>query len=214
MKAVIFDMDGVIIDSQSIADRLLAQTAMKFGVQLTKTELQSMHGVPIDIFWQQIKETYHLSESAEYYYRHYDVEEEIRLYHELMPIEGIPELLEDLKTHFIPLALATSASRYRMQKVLDIFSLHSTFAAIVTKDDVTHAKPDPEIFLKAAEKIQVIPEECIVIEDAVNGLRAAKQAGMKCVLFYKNKKFTEKQLKPDILTEDLSKITYQTLAVL
>lgn len=214
MKAVIFDMDGVIIDSQSIADRLLTQTAMQFGVQLTKTELQSMHGVPIEVFWQHIKEKYNLPESAAFYHSHYDVEEEIRLYHDLMPIVGIPELIEDLKEHNIPLALATSASRYRMQKVLDIFELHDTFDAVVTKDDVTHAKPDPEIFLKAAATLLVHPKDCIVIEDAVNGLLAAKEADMKCVLFYKNKKFTEKQIKPDVLTEDLSKITYQTLSTL
>jgi HAD superfamily hydrolase (TIGR01509 family) len=214
MKAVIFDMDGVIIDSQSIADTLLAQTAKKFGVHLSEQELHNMHGIPFEIFWQQIKEKYNLPETAEFYGDHYDVEKEIRLYHKLMPIKGISQLLEDLKAHNIPLALATSASRYRMLKVLDIFELRETFAAMVTKDDVTHAKPDPEIFIKAAEKLHIPNKECIVIEDAIHGLKAARLAGMKCVLYWNKTTPVDPSIKPDLLTKDLSEIDYRILSKL
>lgn len=214
MKAVIFDMDGVIIDSQSIADKLLTQTASKFGVQLTEEELHSLHGIPIESFWHYLKETYNLPEPAEYYGSHYDVEEEIRMYHDLLPIDGIPELIEDLKSHNVSLALATSASRYRMQIVLDLFEMKNTFDAVVTKDDVTHTKPDPEIFIKAAGMLDIAPSDCVVIEDAVNGLLAAHSAHMKCVLYWKKKTAINSSIKPNLITDDFTKINFTILSAL
>jgi len=214
MKAVIFDMDGVIIDSQSIADKLLAQTAAKFGVKLSQEELHKLHGISFPAFWEYVKETYHLPKSAEYYGKHYDVEEEIRMYKDLLPIKGIPELIKDLKKHEIKLALASSASRYRIQKVLALFHLHDTFEATISYQDVKHAKPDPEIFLNAASKLKVKPEECIVIEDAINGLEAATRAGMKCVLFWHKKKKIKMSFKPTLLLDDLSKIDFVTLTII
>jgi len=207
-------MDGVIIDSQSIADKLLTQTAKKFGVQVTEQELHSLHGIPIESFWQYVKETYNLPESAEYYGSHYDVEEEIRMYHDLLPIDGIPQLVEDLKSHNVSLALATSASRYRMQIVLDLFEMHDTFDAVVTKDDVTRAKPDPEIFIKAAGLLHIPPSESIVIEDAVNGLVAAHQAHMKCVLYWKKKSKIKSPVQADLITDDFTKINFAKLSAL
>jgi beta-phosphoglucomutase len=182
MKAVIFDMDGVIIDSISISDKLLGHTAKQFGVHLTEKQLHELHGISGQSFWKYLKHTYNLPESVEYYINKYDVEEEIRLYKDLKPISGIPQLIDDLRKHKIPLALATSASKYRMNKFLELFQMQKTFDAIICADDVSQAKPNPEIFLKAAAKLSINPTDCIVIEDAVNGYKAATQAGMKCIL--------------------------------
>jgi len=214
MKAVIFDMDGVIIDSISISDKLLAQTAKRYGVHLTDRQLHDLHGISGKGFWEYMKKTYNLAKSVEYYVKQYDVEEEIRLYKDLKPIPGITELIDDLKKHNMLLALATSASKYRMNKVLELFHMQNTFDALINADDVTHAKPDPEIFLTAAEKLDVKPEDCIVIEDAVNGFIAATNAGMKCVIFRTKTTLLKDTIKPSLVTDNFAKLDYAVLEAL
>lgn len=214
MKAVIFDMDGVIIDSQLIADRLLNLTAKRFGVRLTKQELHNLHGVSSQTFWKYVKDTYNLPRTVDYYHKQYDVEEEICMYNDLHPIQGIPELITDLRGHNIPLALATSASKRRMQAVLDLFAMHSSFDVTICADDVIQAKPNPEIFINAADKLQILPKECIVIEDALKGLEAAIRANMKCVLYWKKKQSTYGLKKPNLVTDDFMKINYAVLSSL
>ena len=81
----------------------------------------------------------------------------------------------------IPLALATSSRRAKMQMVMEETGLLSYFDVIVAGEDVENGKPAPDVFLKAASMLDVAPEDCIVFEDAVNGVKAAKNASMKCV---------------------------------
>jgi beta-phosphoglucomutase len=214
MKAVIFDMDGVIIDSQPIADKLSTQTAKRFGVHLTEQQLHDLHGGSTQSFWTHIKKTYNLPEPVDYYIDQYDVEKEIRLYKNLKPIKGITELIVDLHEHNVALALATSASLYRMQKVLDLFGMRDTFEAFVCANDVTYPKPDPEIFLKAAGKLNTKPEECVVIEDAINGLLAAHRAGMKCVLYWRKKTPIKTSVAPSLIIKNFTKVTYDILKTL
>jgi HAD superfamily hydrolase (TIGR01509 family) len=113
----------------------------------------------------------------------YDVEQEIEMYREIGMIPGVLELLAGLRSRGLKTALATSASRHRMQSVIEMFDLAILFDAVVCDEDVKLSKPDPEIFITAAEKLDVMPENCVVIEDSRNGLIAAKKAGMFCIGF-------------------------------
>jgi len=91
------------------------------------------------------------------------------------------KFLKQLKAENLKIALATSSRQEKMNFVLQLTNLTSYFDIIVTGDLVQKSKPAPDIFLKAAEKLQLKPEDCLVVEDAANGVKAAKNAGMKCV---------------------------------
>ena len=215
MKAVIFDMDGVIIDSPSISDKLLAQTAKKFGVHFTEKELHNLHGISFPAFWEYVKEKHNLPETAAIIMQATIISKKnyrcIKIFYRLTEV---PALLKDLKKHNIRLALASSASRYRIQKILDLFHMEDTFEVTVSYQDVTHAKPDPEIFLKAAEKLKIKPEDCVVIEDAVNGFVAASKAGMKCVLYWVKTTKVKTSVKPSLVIDDFTKLDYAVLDAL
>ena len=183
MEAVIFDMDGVLIDSHSIATRLLCETANRYGCSLTSDEIRSWGSLSSRQFWTKVKDDFHLPHELNELIQSYDVDKEIESYREIELISGVRDLLIVLRKRGIRTALATSASRKRMNAVLDIFRLREYFDRCVCDDEVEGSKPSPDIFLLAASKLGVNPSQCVVIEDSRNGLLAAQRAGMKCVAF-------------------------------
>ncbi|MBD3922951.1 HAD family phosphatase [Paenibacillus sp. PR3] len=183
MKAVIFDMDGVIIDSHSAAYELLHDAASSFGCQLTIEEIKSWGSLSSRQFWHIVKDRFNLSVPMDELLSSYKVDKEIEMYKQIGMITGALDLLQMLKRNKIKIALATSASKKRMDAVLDMFRIRAYFDACICDDDVKHSKPDPEIFLAAANQLAVEPRCCIVIEDSNNGLNAAKSAAMRCIGF-------------------------------
>ena len=105
------------------------------------------------------------------------------------------------------MALATGASREKLEFILKKFQIKQFFDAIITADDVENGKPDPEVFLKAAQKLGVDPENCIVMEDASNGAEAAKAAGMACIAI------TSTRGKNQLQKADLVVNSYQELNI-
>lgn len=95
--------------------------------------------------------------------------------------DGLIDLLDSLQRGNTPLAIATSSRKGYVNFIMDKFNLRKYFPIIVTAEDVTNGKPDPEIYLKTAEALHVNPEDCVVFEDALSGIRAAKSAGMKVI---------------------------------
>lgn len=211
MKAVIFDMDGVIIDSHSVAYRLLCESANKFGCNLTVDEIKQWGSLSSRQFWQIIKEKYSLSQQLDELIHTYDVDREISLYKEIGLITGIVELLEDLKENRIIAALATSASSKRMNAVLEMFNLKRFFEKCLCDEDVSFSKPNPEIYLKASIVLSIPPNECIVIEDSKNGKIAAQRAGMKCVGFTGLKHVNEDMSGCDLIIDNFNEINANKL---
>lgn len=101
--------------------------------------------------------------------------------HEIKMLPRVSDFVQAAKAEGLALAVGTSAGRRRAQETLERFGLASHFAAIVTGDDVRQGKPDPAIFLRAAEGLGIAPGHLLVCEDAVPGVQAAKAAGMKCL---------------------------------
>jgi len=99
----------------------------------------------------------------------------------LLPITGVPEFVDALARAGVPRAVATSASRYDVERLLATLGLRRHFETVVTADDVRYGKPDPEVYLRAAEGIDVEPAECLVFEDSVVGVHAARAAGMRVI---------------------------------
>lgn len=183
IKAIIFDMDGVIIDSHSVAYQLLCETANTFVCNLTIEEIKTWGSLSSRQFWTKVKELYNLPHDISLLIKSYNQDREIELYKSMEPVPGVKEFLHDIKRNQVKTALATSASKKRMEAVIYLFGLHTLFDVIVCDEEVVASKPDPQIFLLASQKLAVEPAECLVIEDSENGKIAAKKAGMKCLGF-------------------------------
>lgn len=183
IKAVIFDMDGVIIDSHSVAYQLLCETANTFGCNLTIKEIKSWGSLSSRQFWTKVKEQYNLPHDISLLMKSYNQDREIELYKFIEPVPGVKEFLYKLKSNRVKTALATSATKKRMEAVINLFRLHTLFDIVVCDEEVAASKPDPQIFVLASQKLAVEPTECLVIEDSENGKLAAKKAGMKCLGF-------------------------------
>jgi beta-phosphoglucomutase family hydrolase len=180
-KAVIFDMDGTLIDSTK-ADFLAWQKLFSFyGKSLTYKEYVPLLGIKSA---QVVKEFLPLKNDEEIQMA---LTRKLIFFHEYIAENGIYPVpyadvfLKQIKQLDIPVALATSSRKAKMEMVMTKVGLVTLFDAIVTGGDVKNGKPAPDIFIKAAEKLGVRPQDCIVFEDASNGVKAAKNAFMKCV---------------------------------
>ena len=181
--AVIFDMDGVIIDSQAAANRALVEAAARHGVRLAVSELEDLVGASEQQFWQYVKERYRLPEAIAYYAASYDENSEIAGYDETLLSPGLDALFGDLRAAGIHLALATSGSRKRMNAVIDLFGLAQWLDVALCREDAAHEKPAPDLFLAAADALSVSPDACLVLEDSSPGIAAARAAGMMVIGF-------------------------------
>lgn len=184
MKAVIFDMDGVIIDSEPIHFEVDIQTMRDFGCSISKEELNKYVGTTNEYMYTDIKNNYKIDKSVEEIinYRSEMAKRKV-IESDLMPIEGIKELLNDLKDKNIPTAIASSSPRDFIEVVVSKFELDNYFSCILSGEEVENGKPAPDIYVETAKKLGIPSEECIVIEDSKNGVLAAKKAGMKCIGF-------------------------------
>lgn len=189
MKVVIFDFDGVIADTMQLHNVIEHDILTRYGCDITVKRLITHYGgVPFrDKVRQLIK-----GESVDF-----DAlvdEKEERMMQEaenkVLPVEGAVELIHLLTRNDYRLAIGSSAKKKFLLKVLKNLDLDSYFETIVTLDDVVNGKPNPDIFLKAAELLSVTPSDCIVIEDGLSGIEAAKRAGMKTIF----KKVDESQI--------------------
>lgn len=180
IQVVIFDMDGVIVDSTKQDFKAWQKALNERGVLITFKDYQHFLGMKgVDIVKKFLpassdSEARAIQDKKEQYFIQ-SVKE-----HGIKPIPGVLELIRTLKPRY-KLAVATSAPPEKLNIILKKLGLTSIFDALVNADEVTYGKPHPEIFLKAAQKLNLPPENCMVIEDAPNGVRAAKAGNFTCV---------------------------------
>lgn len=180
-KAVIFDMDGTLVDSTK-ADFLAWQKLFSYyNKQLTFSDYVPLLGMKSS---QVVRDFLPVNTEEEVQFA---LTKKLVFFHEIISENGIYPVpfadvfLKQISQYNIPLALATSSRRAKMEMVMEKLNLLIYFDTVVTGGDVKNGKPSPDIFLLAAEKLNMLPEDCIVFEDAANGVKAAKNAGMKCV---------------------------------
>jgi tRNA threonylcarbamoyl adenosine modification protein YeaZ len=180
--AVIWDMDGVIVDSGRLHMRAWQEIFVKMGVNYTETDFRNTFGkVNKDIISYKLK-----GKLTEGFLRTTGQEKEER-FRALVKEEGIepqagaPGLIEALDREGFRMALASSAPRLNVELILNQLRLRHFFQAIVSEEDVTRGKPDPQPFLLAAERLGAMPEQSVVIEDAPAGIEAAHRGGMHAV---------------------------------
>ncbi|MCQ8239493.1 HAD family hydrolase [Rhizosaccharibacter radicis] len=183
IDAVIFDMDGLLLDSERLAMDALVSAGTALGYDIPPAFCHLMIGAPADRCRELVTERYGADFPLERYFA--TQEEHLRALvaaGRLALKRGVGELLDALDRHRIPRAIATSSSRARTDHHLALVSIAARFDHIVTRDDVPRGKPNPDPFLKAASLLGVAPEGCLVLEDSFNGIRAAHAAAMRVVM--------------------------------
>jgi HAD superfamily hydrolase (TIGR01509 family) len=181
LETAIFDLDGVIVDSHSVHRQAWRELFVSLSLPVTEQELDFvLDGHKRDeILCFFLGE--HLSPSE---LRHYGSQKDMKFAQcagNMQLIEGVREFILRLEKSGVRLAVASSASRERVEASLARFDLKHNFAAVATGDDVSRGKPDPEIFQIACRRLGGDPTATLVIEDAVSGVRGARAAGMQCL---------------------------------
>jgi len=204
IKAVIFDVDGVIAETEHIHIEAEKQTLLKHGVNITEDELHEYTGTTAKHMFTELIAKFKLDTTFE----GMCIEKESIMFKLLeegaQPTKGVIEILNKLRQKRVKLAVASSSQGRLVHYVLAKLGITQLFDSIITAEDVVHGKPDAEIFLMSARRLNVNPAECLVVEDAKLGVEAAKKARMKC-LGYKNPHSGNQDLsKADIVTEDFS----------
>lgn len=182
--AYIFDMDGVIIDSEPIHFEVDIETMEHYGLSITHEQLERFVGMTNPEMWAILKQEYPLTDTVEEIIEVQLASKISKLRaSNLTPIDGIAQLLHELNRSNIPIGLASSSPRRFITEVLSKFQIERYFQAVVSGEEVDKGKPAPDVYYEAARQLGVAPESCVVIEDSRNGIRAAKAAGMKCIGF-------------------------------
>jgi len=214
MKAVIFDWDGTLVDSRNVivesykkvlseigynidADFILKRIGI--GVQKIFIDFFNEKNIPYDM--DMIKK---LSDRKNRI--HMESSDKIKI------LEGSIELLESLKGK-VRIALATMGNEIVIQHIINIKGLGKYFNVVVTGDEIKKPKPDPGIFLKTADLLDILPENCLVIEDSVYGVKAAKKANMKCIAVTSGP-FSREEVEresPDLIVKSLKELNYETI---
>ena len=177
VEAVLFDMDGLLLDTEAVYIVALQAAARTLGREMPLDFCHSMIGVPTRESNVMIQAFYGDGFQVDAFRQHYSGHAR-RLLETSIPLKpGVVELLDFLAGRGLPLAVATSAGRNTAEHHLGRAGLLERFGAVATRDDVEHPKPHPGVYLEAARRLGVAPERCIAFEDSNVGLSAAHAAG-------------------------------------
>jgi len=213
-RALIFDMDGVIIDSVPLHYRSYATILKKYGLpNYSREEFdQTMGYRSVDIFRLK-KDKYHLDLVPETAAKEKEAFLSDLFDRELKLCDGTIQLLDLARNNDFKIALGTTGNRKVVDYVLKRFDLRTYFDVVLSADDIKYGKPDPEVFLVGSQKLGVEPKNCLVLEDAPLGIDAAHNANMRCIAVttsYERSKLT----KADLIVDSLSEIGLETLVKL
>ncbi|MBP7807541.1 HAD family phosphatase [Candidatus Saccharibacteria bacterium] len=178
--AVIFDMDGVLVDSVPYNWQAVNEVLARYGIHIADQDLRKYIGRSFRSILNELSADNGLS--LEYDEINPAITEiKQKLMANLPPKEGVVELLELLQANSIPFAVATSSAQAEAERKLSTAGILDYFRVVITEEDVSTHKPNPAVYLKAAQLLGVSPERCVVFEDSPAGIQAANQAGTKCI---------------------------------
>ncbi len=209
IKAVIFDLDGTLIDSMHVWDQVDIDFLKKRGMQVPIDlflDLPSGDGLlPMAIYF---KEKFNLPDSvediiAEWNSMVYD------FYSSLSLIDGAEQLLQKLQDLGLRLGIGTSNSQVLTEATLQYNKIRENFQSVVTGCKINRGKPFPDIYLTVAKELNIAPKNCLVIEDTLHGVEAAKNAGMKVIAIFNDYSKIDKEkliLKADAFVNDYSEL--------
>ncbi len=182
VEAVIFDMDGVIVDSEQVWDEVREQLVADWGGRYSAESQRAMMGMSSGEWSRYMHRDLGLPQAPE------EINEEVvvrmlqRFRADLPLIDGAVDVVRDLSRSF-PLAVASSSNRPLIDAVLATAGIADCFAVTVSSEEVPRGKPSPDVYLEAARRLEVAPSSCVAVEDSANGIRAAVSAGMHVVAY-------------------------------
>jgi HAD superfamily hydrolase (TIGR01509 family) len=182
VEAVIFDMDGVLVDSEPFGFEALRRVMARYGLGYSEEENAEFLGRTTLESCRILKARHALPDAAEALADLYIEEMLEQIGSGPIPMPGVPDVLERVRASGYRLALASSAELRVIHANLTALALAQLFDIVVSGTQVARGKPAPDVFIAAAERLAVPPAGCLVIEDSRNGLLAAKAAGMRCAV--------------------------------
>jgi HAD superfamily hydrolase (TIGR01509 family) len=195
IELVIFDLDGLLADTEKLHMKAYMNAFHMMGYNNLTEEIYSEHWIRLGKGIEDYLIEYNLNIDIEEIRRLKAKEYDRLVRSEVQPMAGAIELLEELSKNNIKMVLATASYRKSAMAVLETLKIENYFQFIASKESVKRSKPFPDIFLFAAEKMSIKPENCVVLEDAEKGIIAADNAGMKSIAvpnkYTKNNDFTK-----------------------
>lgn len=177
IRAVVFDLDGLMFNTEEVFHYAGDELLKRRGHRMTRELLSRMMGRRAQESFAMLIEELELLETVDVLLGEAETIFEAMLETQLAPMPGLFELLEELEERRLPKAVATSSARPYLERILSRFGLLERFHFTLTAADVTHGKPHPEIYLRAAERLKLSPAELMVFEDSETGSKAAAAAG-------------------------------------
>ncbi|MBI5393165.1 HAD family phosphatase [Candidatus Woesearchaeota archaeon] len=213
IKAVIFDMDGVIINSEPLHDESTNILLKKYNITIPQAEKTQFFGLNDKDMFKIIIAKHKLKKTPEELTKEREL-----IYFDIIDKKGLelfPGILETIKkfSKRYKLAIATSAEKTKVDFTLKKFNLQQYFPVLITAEDIIKGKPDPEPYCKTIKKLNIKAREAIVIEDSVNGMKSALDAGCFCIAVTNT--FSAKELKgADLIVNNVSEINESVLALM
>ena len=204
-------MDGVLVDTEPLYIKMNKDFLRQHNAVIADEEYNQFIGISAKKMWYYLQEKYNLPFSIDELISmekqaKYDILNET----DLKPIDGIVELLDALKKQNYKLAIASSSMKKNIELIISKTNLKQYFDCIVSGEDVQNGKPAPDIFLKAMHYFNEQPENCAVVEDAKNGVLAAKAANMFCIGFQNKNSGNQDLSLADKIVHSISEI-YQLI---
>lgn len=182
IKAVIWDMDGVIIDSEPYRIQAETDILRQYGININYEIAQEYLGLKLEDYFSKLAERFNKNlPIVEILQKHYEYL--VSTISSIVPLNpNVLEVLASLRNSYLQ-AMATSSPKVFTDAIINRFKIGEYFKIIISGEDIISGKPDPEIFISVSQKLALKPEEIAVIEDSLNGFKAAKEAGMKLIAY-------------------------------
>jgi len=182
IRAIVFDFDGVVVDSEPLYENAEARLFAEYGVTIPESDWRLLKGLSDRDFFTLCKERYGIREEVSILQKEGKRLLEEEFHHNLHYIDGFEDFLREIQPSFIT-GLVTSTKRTFLEWIFRNTPIRNHFKTMITAENVTRQKPQPEPYLKMAELMQIHPEEMIVLEDSINGVKSAMSAGALTIAF-------------------------------